>query len=304
MMKSGFIVRTADVPSGTSPSSKAISEILKNGFLVLDKPAGPTSQDTVATVKKMLGLKKAGQSGTLDPETSGVLLITTENACKVMPLLNGLDKEYVCVMHAHRDVDDKKLVSTLKEFVGTIKQKPPVKSAVKRVERFRNVYKIEILDRVDKDVCLQIACAAGTYIRKLVHDIGEKIGGAHMKELRRVRVGPFTESESHTLQELKDSFVFWRENGDENIREIVLPIEYCLRAAKIVVIKDSAIKNVRNGSALYAGGVSRVQSNIINNDVVALVSLNGALIALGNVQMDASEMIKSKGAAVKVDRVL
>ncbi|MAH42945.1 RNA-guided pseudouridylation complex pseudouridine synthase subunit Cbf5 [archaeon] len=287
-----------------SPSLQKIDDILKNGFIILDKPCGPSSMEVVAHVKTILGLEKAGQSGTLDPETSGILLITTENACKTMPLLQGMEKEYVTVMHVHKEIDDTKLREIVKKFVGTISQIPPVKSAVKRAERKRKVSEIQILDRDGKDIVLRIVCQAGTYIRKIIDDMGKEIGGAHMKELRRIRVGPFLEDESYTLQDLKDSFVNYQEKKDENIREIVLPIEYSLRKAKVIVVKDSAIPNIKNGSPLYSVGVSHISENIKEKDTVALVSCEGFLIAIGVALSDAQEAVNKKVVASKVDRVM
>lgn len=304
-MSKEFLQRSSDIAkTEMSPSSQPFENILKNGFIILDKPCGPTSQECVAHIKTMLGLSKAGQSGTLDPETSGVLLVTTENACKAMPLLNGMQKEYVTVMHVHQDIDDKKLRNAIKDFVGTITQLPPVKSAVKRQLRQRRVEEIQILDRIGKDVCLRVVCQAGTYIRKLIDDIGKLIGGAHMKELRRTRVGPFDERESHTLQEIRDAFADYKQKKSDAIKDIVLPIEYALRASHIIIIKDSAIANVRNGAPLYSTGVVRTTSDIKEKDSVAIVSLNGFLIAIGTALSCSNDIVKEKCVAAKVDRVL
>ncbi len=284
--------------SKASPSKQSVEDILKNGFIVLDKPCGPSSMEVVAHVKTILGLSKAGQSGTLDPETSGILLITTENACKAMPLLQGMEKEYVTVMHMHQDIDDDILENVIKKFVGDISQIPPVKSAVKRALRIRKVREIQLLDRKDKDVCLRVVCEAGTYIRKLIDDMGKDIGGAHMKELRRIRVGPFEEDESHTLQKLIDA------KAENKIKDVVMPIEYALRDTKTIIVKDSAIENVRNGSPLYSAGVVHIRSDIAEGDTIAIVSQEGFLIAIGTALSSVDEIMKKKCVAAKVDRVM
>ncbi|MFB6089098.1 MAG: RNA-guided pseudouridylation complex pseudouridine synthase subunit Cbf5, partial [Candidatus Aenigmatarchaeota archaeon] len=189
------IVKSEEVSDprfGEYPGARKIEELIENGIVVIDKPSGPTSHQVTSWVRDMLGLKKAGHSGTLDPKTTGVLVIALEKATKIMEALMGLDKEYVSIMHLHKNVSDKKLRVILDNFEGEILQKPPVKSSVKREERIREVHCIDILDRDGKDVLMRVNCEAGTYIRKLIHDVGEKIGGAHMKELRRTKVGPFT----------------------------------------------------------------------------------------------------------------
>jgi H/ACA ribonucleoprotein complex subunit 4 len=314
-MKREFLTKSEAITNpafGSYPGIRTISELLENGFIILDKWRGPTSHDVVATVKKILGVKKAGHAGTLDPMSSGVLLITLNNACKVMPLLKGLDKEYVAVMHLHKDVETEALKNTLNKFQGEITQVPPVKSAVKRKARKRKIFSLKYLDRKGRNVVLQLSCEAGTYVRKLIHDMGRELGGAHMKELRRIRVGSFREDEAKKIQDLKDSFVFWKKQKQtsnevvgqfgEGIREIILPIEYALRDTKLVFIKDSAVNKVCNGAPLASGGITKIQKDIKKGDRVGLMSLKGELVALGTSLVDASSL--KRGLVVKTDRVV
>ncbi|MCD6278731.1 MAG: RNA-guided pseudouridylation complex pseudouridine synthase subunit Cbf5, partial [Desulfurococcales archaeon] len=110
------------------------------------------------------------------------------SSTKVIGVLMLSDKEYVAVMQLHKLVDEGKLREVTNEFVGRIYQKPPVRSSVKRVLRIKEVYSIEILEIEYPYVLMRISCQHGTYVRKLIHDIGEVLGvGAHMRELRRVK---------------------------------------------------------------------------------------------------------------------
>jgi len=305
-MKEEFVIRKVEISSpdyGEYPGRRSVKDLLKNGFLLLDKPRGPTSHDVTAHVKRILGVKKAGHAGTLDPNASGLLPIMLQNACKVIPALQKLDKEYVGVMHLHKNVKNKELENVLKNFVGIIKQVPPVKSAVKRRERERKIHKIEILDRKNKDICFYIKCEAGTYIRKIVDDIGKKIGGAHLKELRRIKVGQFEEKKAWTIQEVKNAYESWKENHDELIREIILPVEEAVKHLKKVFIKDSAVDAICNGAPLATTGISIMSKDIEKNDLVAIMSLKGELVALGIAKMTTEDM-KRKGIAVKTDRVI
>lgn len=280
-----------------------IQELMKNGIIILDKWKGPTSRDVCNLIKKTLGLRKVGHAGTLDPNVSGVLLITLENACKITPVLQGLDKEYIGTMHLHKDVDDEKLRYTIKKFVGEILQKPPVRSAVSRKERKRKIYSIEILSRIGRDVNFRVSCEAGTYIRKLISDIGKHIGGAHMKELRRIRVGSFDENMAIKIEDLLDAYHSWKENRDERIRNIILPIESAVKHLKKIIIKDSAIYSITHGSPLYAGGISKIEKGISKDEMIAIFSLKNELIAIGRANMNGDEML-GKRLAVKINRVI
>lgn len=254
-------------------------ELLHNGIIVLDKWCGPTSHDVTATIRKILELKKTGQSGTLDPMVSGMLIVTLENACKIIPALQGLDKEYVGIMHLHKDVSDEALRRTVSNFIGDIKQLPPVRSAVARKERIRKINSFEILERNDKDVLFRVSCQSGTYIRKLIDDIGRKIGGAHMSELRRTCVGNFRESQSVCIQDIVDAYEAYKQDGDETIKKYIMPVEAAVQHLPKVIIKDSAVSSVVKGSPVYPGGVEKIDK-ATSGELIAIMNA-GQLIALG-----------------------
>ena len=305
--KMEFLTKSEEISNlkyGSYPGSRSIEELIKNGLVILDKWSGPTSHDVSATIKKIFNLKKTAHSGTLDPKVTGILPITLENACKVMPALQKLDKEYVGIMHLHQDVSDDELTRVIKRFVGKITQKPPVRSAVARKERTRKIYSFRLLDRKSNDIAFQVTCEAGTYIRKLVDSIGKQVGGAHMKELRRIRVGRFDESLAVRAQDLADAYHYWKENKDESLRDFILPVEAAVEHLSHVIIKDSAVHAVVNGSPLYTGGISRIQKNIKFGDLIAILSLKGELIALAKAVMTSEAMLKKKGLAAKTDRVI
>ena len=305
-MKDDFFVLSEDIAAfGNYPGSRSIEELLHNGIIILDKWCGPTSHEVSATVKKILERKKTAHAGTLDPQVSGVLPIMLENACKVMPALQKQEKEYVGVMHLHKEVNDKELSDIVKKFIGVITQKPPVRSAVARKERKRTIKKFEILERNEKDVLFLVSCEAGTYIRKLVDDLGKQIGGAHMTELRRTRSGIFNEQKSHRIQDIADAFFFWKESKDEKIRDFLLPVEASIENTKKIIVKDSAVKSLLNGSPLYNGGISRIEKTIRKDDLIALLTLKGELIALAKANTDFNERtIKRKQLVAKTDRVI
>ncbi|MEM7820190.1 MAG: RNA-guided pseudouridylation complex pseudouridine synthase subunit Cbf5, partial [Candidatus Aenigmatarchaeota archaeon] len=198
------------------PGARPIMEHIRNGIIILDKPPGPTSHQVDTWIKQILGINKCSHGGTLDPRVSGVLVIALENSTKLMPVLLSSPKEYVALMHVHKDVPEHEIRNALNEFVGKIRQIPPQKAAVARRERLREIYFLEVIEIAGRDVIFRVGCEAGTYIRKLIDDIGKRLGaGAHMQELRRVRSGPFTEDRAVRLHELVDAVAALKE-GDES----------------------------------------------------------------------------------------
>jgi H/ACA ribonucleoprotein complex subunit 4 len=185
---------------------KSTSDLLEFGIINIDKSSGPTSFDVSEFVKKKLNLRKTSHFGTLDPRVTGVLPVALSRACKLTGFFLGEDKEYVGIMTIHEDISQKEVEKAIMEkFIGRIKQTPPVKSRVKRQEREREIKIFEILEKEGKNFLFRAECQGGTYIRKLVSDLGEYLQiGAHMLELRRIRAGIFRE-EGVFFKEEKDN---------------------------------------------------------------------------------------------------
>lgn len=305
------LVRAEDITDpryGCEPERRPILEHIRLGFLNLDKPVGPTSHEVVAWVKRLTGVGKAGHAGTLDPKVSGVLPVALEDATKALRALAKADKEYVCLMHLHSDVPQHRLQEVLSEFTGEIYQRPPLRSAVKRQIRKRKIYSLQLLEREEKDVLLKISCEAGTYVRKLVFDIGEALGcGAHMLELRRVRSGPFAEDDTLVkLQDVADAYALWKEEGREDmLRRVILPVEASVRALPKVVIRDGAVDAICHGASLAAPGVLRVETGISVGSLIAVMTLKGELVALMEALMTSKQMYEAdKGLVAKPVRVI
>src|SRR3989344_462995 len=214
-----FIKKKAIGEFGKHPSERTPEELIKYGIVNLDKPKGPSSHQVSDYVKKILQISKAGHSGTLDPAVTGVQPVALERATKITEFLLTSPKEYVCIMHLHKKVEQKLIEEAIKKFIGKIQQRPPIKSAVKRVERTREIYELEIIEIKEKDVLFHVKCQAGTYIRVLCHKIGEELGsGAHMAELRRTQAGPFTEHDNLvTLNDLQDAYHFYKEEHNPKL---------------------------------------------------------------------------------------
>ena len=225
-----------------------LKDLLEFGILNIDKPSGPTSFQVSNAVKKILGLRKTSHFGTLDPKVTGVLPVALNRACKLTGFFLGHDKEYVGIMRFHEDVSKEKIKKAIKKkFVGIIKQTPPVKSRVKRQEREREIKKFEIIEQNKKDFVFRAVVQGGTYIRKLIDDLGKEIGiGAHMLELRRTRAGIFKETNSITLYELEEAI------KKDKLKELIVSGEKAVKEIfQEIQIKKDCVERVLRGQPIY-----------------------------------------------------
>ncbi len=226
---------------------------INRGIVIVDKPSGPTSFQVTSYVKKQLGLNKCAHAGTLDPAVTGVLPILLGRASRLLGYFIHRDKEYVGIMHLHENIHKKELEKTIKsKFIGKIKQLPPRKSRVKREERERKIYSFEILEKKGRDVLFRVKCEAGTYIRKLIHDLGQELEvGAHMLELRRTKASIFTEDEAINLYDFTKAADEARKGNTEKIKKILKPIEVIKEIMPAVEVKEKAVQKLKHGSPLF-----------------------------------------------------
>ncbi|HMK94658.1 MAG TPA: RNA-guided pseudouridylation complex pseudouridine synthase subunit Cbf5 [Candidatus Limnocylindrales bacterium] len=294
---------------GHKPSERPAEDYIKYGTINLDKPAGPTSHEVAAWVKKIMKLKNIGHGGTLDPKVTGVLPITLEDATKVVSAFLYSGKEYVCVMKLHGDAQEALVRQVLAEFEDEIYQRPPLRSSVKRQLRTRRIYYIDYLECDGRNVLFIVGCEAGTYIRKLCFDVGEILGvGAHMQELRRTRSGPFTENDSSsvTLHDVAYWFGEWEQNKDEAVlHRFIVPMEEALALLPKVIVRDSAVDALCHGANLTAPGVLQVESGIKSDAILAVFTLKGEAVALGKALVSTEEMLDLRhGSVAELQRVL
>ncbi len=210
-------------------------------------------------------------------------------------------------MQLHADVPESKVRQVLEEFVGEIYQKPPLRASVKREPRKRFIYQLNVHEIDGRTVLFTCSCQAGTYIRKLCSDVGEVLGfGAHMRELRRTRAGPFTENDGIvTLHELSAAQSDFEAGNEVHLREMIKPMEVALSALPHIVIRDSAVDAICHGAELALPGIVKLDSVIERNKPVALFTLKGEAVALGRSLMTSREILdQEKGIAVKAHRVI
>ena len=290
---------------GRRPEDRSVDELLRDGVVVIDKPAGPTSHQVTSWVADMFGAGKAAHGGTLDPRVTGVLPVGVGIAVRAMDVLHFGTKAYVGVMKLHGNVDRKRLEDIFADFIGEIYQTPPLKSAVKREMRTRTIENLTLLEQSGRDVLFTVDCDAGTYIRSLCVDVGDAIAvGAHLQDLRRTRAGTLAESDAVSLHTLRDALEEHKRGEDAALRRMLKSMEVLLDQVPKIVIKDSAVDAVCHGADLAVPGVVELDENILKGSPLAVFTLSGEGVALGTAMMDAEEIVKrSEGIAVDVSRV-
>ena len=252
----------------------------QDSIVNLFKPVGPTSFDMVCSVRKILGVKKAGHIGTLDPAAEGVLPICLNRSTRIIQFLSPLQKTYRATLELGSETDtqdatgrkistkdpslvnETKIKQVFQTFVGEKDQIPPMYSAKKKngiplYKLARNginiardpvkvtIYSIDFIKKEENQVLFEVRCSAGTYIRTLSHDIGKKLGCyAHMVRLTRTKVGLFGLGRTLTLEELKLAY----EEG--SLPEKLLPLEEALNFLPAIRVKEEYLESVSHGVAL------------------------------------------------------
>jgi H/ACA ribonucleoprotein complex subunit 4 len=300
---------TTNPKYGNNPHERPGKQYIQFGTINLDKPAGPTSHEVAAWVKKILRLNTIGHGGTLDPKVTGILPITLEDATKIVQALLYSGKEYICVLKLHGDVQETQIKRVLSEFEDVIYQRPPLRSSVKRQIRTRRIYYIDYIEQDGRNVLFKVGCEGGTYIRKLCYDIGEILGvGGHMQELRRTRAGPFTETSDTkvTLHDVAYWFSEWEKTKDDTIlHRFIQPMETALSMLPKIVVRDSTVDALCHGANLTAPGVLSVDTDIEKDSLVAIFTLKGEAVALAKTLVTTQDILDLKhGTVASLERVL
>jgi tRNA pseudouridine55 synthase len=287
---------------------------LINGFVVIDKPAGITSHDVVSRVRRILGTRKVGHTGTLDPFATGVLPIAVHDGTKTIPFLDEGVKCYEALMQLgvatdtldmtgtvlresdFSSISEQQLLNIFNHFTGSIMQIPPMYSAIKqggqplyklarmgqeveRAARPVEIHSIELLSFTLPFVSIRVTCSRGTYIRTLADDIGAMAGcGAALKELRRTASGPFEIGAASTL----DALACAAEAG-EVASLCISPFE-ALAHLQDIPLTDAGLAKVSFGRSPLWQETTGNADVMSNAGELARLSHNGLLIAVARLQ--------------------
>lgn len=253
---------------------KSTEELLEFGLIIFDKPADWTSFDVVNFIRGRLKLRKASHFGTLDPMVTGVLPIALNRAVKLTGFFIGEDKEYTGVMNMHEEVSLEEIEKVIeKKFMGKIIQLPPVRSSVKRQEREREIKNFKLIKKDGRNVYFTVECQGGTYIRKLVHDLGEEMKiGAHMTGLRRIRAGIFFEKNCVTKENFEKAVEEYFKGDDKLLREMIIPAEIVAEVYPIVEVNENSVDRLLHGSPLHEEFVKEKDKGIKEGQIICVFS--------------------------------
>jgi len=292
---------------GCEPEKRDLTSLLQYGVVNLDKPSGPTSHEVASWVRKILGISNTGHGGTLDPKVTGILPCALGRATRVLSALLNAGKEYIGVMYLHSPEKRNRIEKIFELFTRKIYQMPPLKSSVVRRLRVREIYYSEVIEIYNNYILFRIGCEAGTYVRKFCFDLGEALcSGAHMLELRRTRVGNFKENDNLvTLQNLKDAFTIYQEEGNEYyLKKLIFPMEKMVSHLPRIYVRDTAVDALCHGADLASAGICYIDARIKTNMLVAYMTLKKELIGFGTAQKDALQIYKAKsGILVKTNKI-
>jgi len=287
-----------------------------DGLLIVDKPRGCTSHDVVLRIRRLLKIKRVGHGGTLDPEATGVLLVTVGRATRFFPYLSGHDKTYAGSIRlgfatdtydaAGRPASEEKpvevsldtLAAAMKSLEGESLQLPPPYSAKKiggspayKLARERKEFVLAPVRVVVRLFALraytppffefEAACSSGTYIRSLAHDLGLKLGcGAHLHSLRRTSVGPHSLGDALSLDRVEAALAAGR------LAEILVPLERLLPGVPAVVLAPGALELVFNGRPLSPEYLVPPAGSWAEADLFQVFDASGKLAALARPSID------------------
>jgi tRNA pseudouridine55 synthase len=289
--------------------SKPRRERLKvDGWIVLDKPTGVTSTHALSIVKRLFKADKAGHAGTLDPLASGILPLAFGEATKTVPYVmdgakayrftvawgvetNTDDSDGVMVNSSADRPTPEQIEAILPRFMGVILQTPPQFSAlkidgeraydlaregeiVKLQPREVDITSLRLVDRTDDSATFAAECGKGTYVRSLARDFGRMLGCfGHVSELRRTRVGPFSEMEALSIAELQAA----SEEGPQSpdLKACLQPVERGLASLSSVTVGSHDAQRLRNGQSIIMRG--RDAPIVLGQ---AYATYNGRLVAL------------------------
>ena len=287
---------------------------MANGILVIDKPAGWTSQDVAAKLRGVFHERRVGHGGTLDPMATGVLPIFIGRATRAAEFAESAEKEYIAglrlglvtntqdttgeALEEHPVcVTREEVQAALQRFLGQISQIPPMYSAIKingqklyelarkgkevaRKPRSITIHELELQEGGGAEYLLRVRCSKGTYVRTLCHDLGAALGcGGCMSSLRRTRAGSFTLEQALTMQQVLEFA------AEHDPQQLLMPADALFAESLPLIVTMGQAAKLKNGAQIkdwqFAPGTDRVYAE------------DGEFLLLGRVENGVLTTIKS-----------
>tara|TARA_B110000444_G_scaffold162746_1_gene152094 strand:+ start:4466 stop:5437 length:972 start_codon:yes stop_codon:yes gene_type:complete len=277
---------------GGHPDSRTVEQRLASGFILLDKPAGPTSHQVASWVRDLFGLERLGHGGTLDPFATGVLPLLAGKSMKVTKKVLTHKKTYIAIFRCAEDPDADALASAMKRLTGRVYNVPPEISAVKVQVRTRKISTFDMIERNGKDFLTRIECEAGTYVRTMARDLGLMLGyKVELKELRREKSGRFELSKCVTLQEVADAYWLWKEcDKPDALLKMIQPVEKLVLDMPAAHVKDSAAAAIAHGAPLLRPGIVDIDDKITSGKELAIFTLKEELVGIVKLTVDTNQL--------------
>ena len=293
---------------GKIPSERGLEALMEAGVILVDKPPGPSSHQLASWARDILGLKRLGHGGTLDPFATGALTLLLGKATRLTEVVLSGNKTYIAVLKIDSSISSRQVEEVLERFSGEIYNGPPLESAVKIRVRTRTIQEIKLLESDQEDGLhtVSVSCQAGTYIRTLARDIGLMLGTpCVLSELHRHSTGSFEQSSLCTMQQLADAAMLAEEGDEEALCRLIAPVERILGSIPGVWVRDSAIASICHGAPLAVPGVVSLDSAMSAGDKTVIWSAKGEAIAVGEMIVDSSDVPNmTEGELVKPKIVL
>ena len=293
---------------GKIPSERGLEALMEAGVILVDKPPGPSSHQLASWARDILGLKRLGHGGTLDPFATGALTLLLGKATRLTEVVLSGNKTYIAVLKIDSSISSKRVEEVLERFAGEIYNVPPLESAVKIRVRTRVISEIKLLesDQENGFHTISVSCQAGTYIRTLARDIGLMLGSpCVLSELHRHSTGSFEQSSLCTMQQLADAAMLAEEGDEEALCRLIAPVERILGSIPGVWVRDSAIASICHGAPLAVPGVVSLDSGMSAGDKTVIWSSKGEAVAVGEMIVDSSDVRDmAEGELVKPKIVL
>ena len=292
-----------------------------DGVIVIDKPGGLSSSAVVLKVKGIVGARKAGHAGTLDPIATGVLPLCINEGTKLVPFFMQCEKEYIATLRLGIETDTQdregavicqtevipadhmEILNVFNEFQGAVLQTPPMYSALKhngvplyriarmggdvpRQPRSITIYRIAVLSFDVPFITFSVQCSSGTYIRTLCADIGTRLQcGAHLVELKRVRNGAFHINRALPLEDLK------AEARNGSLGKHLIPLNEALPELPEVVVDQQLGNKVSHGMPCTVSDIAGASvPQLTSGQKVKIVTTDGRLLAVVECGIDSDEL--------------
>ncbi|MBN1656665.1 MAG: tRNA pseudouridine(55) synthase TruB [Deltaproteobacteria bacterium] len=290
----------------------------RHGFILVDKPRGPTSHDMVLMVRRVLAGGSVGHAGTLDPMATGLLVLAVGQATKLLQFVTLEDKEYqatitlgsetdtldaegkvIKLAQPPEDLSRERVEERARRFIGTIRQRPPTISAIKRngIPLYRRalrgerveaplrevvVHDLRILDVRGSEIDLHVRCGKGFYLRAFARDLALALGTVgHLSALRRTRIGPFTVDQARVIGEFRAAETDGALRAA--LREKLIPLVDACRGMKLLVLSEEACQHAFHGRPVQISQICDGSLSESDRGLAALLNQQQQLVAVARI---------------------